>query len=89
MANEIGPKVMEACQEMIQHNLTSYMKKINEAYLNQDCTLTVNLALKFQPAKEGVSIDCGISFVESKVKAGVSCIIDEAQPGLPFPKKEF
>ena len=79
---DISPIILNQAKQMIEGLLDDYNREIDEAYLNCDPDLTINITVKFAPNKDGIKVGAGISFVKEKIKNSISVVIDDKQLNL-------
>ena len=82
---KIGPRTLRVAKQGISELLDTYQGKMNLAFDQQEDSLTVNLKLKFTPAKsDTMRVEYSIAFTESQIKDGNALIVDEMQMPLPL-----
>ncbi len=79
MMEKIGEKTIKAANGMVGDLLSLYQGKINRAFDAAEGELSVSFKISFCQANEKISVTCDIGFIESRVKDGVSDMIDEKQ----------
>lgn len=86
----IGPKTIEAAEQLIGGLLRMYREKIDKAYLKAEKSLVVAAKIKFSPSdnQSGIDVDASINFVTDQIKDSLNRTIDENQGEL-FNVKEI
>ncbi len=80
--SKIGSNVLADLNHKIGELLNTYKQEINAAYLHSENGLSIGISIKIDPSGELLSIQAGISFVESRVKNTIEWKISEDQPRL-------
>lgn len=79
----ISGNVLEKTHNMIIGILQDNHKLIEEAYCNEEDSLSLSVSVKFSESKQsGIDIDVGINFVKERIKAKVSSTVDDNQMKL-------
>ena len=80
---KFGPKSINAVCEIIKGALETYMGSIDQAYVNSEGALTVNLPVKISAGKGGgLDFDVKISFVSDKIEDHFTGDCEEEQLNL-------
>lgn len=79
---EISEDIVAKAGEMVKNNLESYQKEINDAFIQMEETLDVNLKVRFSMNKGKFKIQSDISFVGEKIKDKQTVWYDPHQPEL-------
>jgi len=85
----VGPKTIEAAEQLIGGLLRMYREKIDKAYLKADKSLTIAAKIKFSPSdnQSGIDVDASINFVTDQIKDSLGRTVNENQ-GLLFEAKQ-
>ncbi len=77
--SKIGPKVLADLNHKIGELLNTYKQEIDAAFLHSENGLSIGISIKIDPCGELLSIQAGISFVESRIKNAIEWKISEDQ----------
>jgi hypothetical protein len=80
----IGPQILNRAVQMVTSLLNQHQKEINQAYLEGEGGLTVNLVVKLTPGKTPnvQELEVGISFIQNRVKESLVAEVSEIQGAL-------
>ena len=80
----ISPQVVKATFDGISGLLKDNHKEIEEAYCNEEDSLSLSFSVKYSPAKKGngVSIETSINFIKDRVKQKIQTIVDPNKDSL-------
>jgi len=80
----ISDKVIESTTKAIDGLLWDNHKDIEEAYCNEEDTVTIAISIKYgiAPKGSGIGIETGINFVKERIKQKTSVIVDDKQVPL-------
>lgn len=79
MANYINNAVIEQSIAGIKGILQDHQKDIEQAYLNEENSLTVSIGLKYYQEKNGIRIETGMNLVKERLKIKTSIVVDDNQ----------
>lgn len=79
---EINSDIITQAKKMVGNNLESYQNEINEAFIQMDETLDINLKVRLSMNKGKFKIQSDISFTSEKIKDSQIYWYDPQQPEL-------
>jgi len=80
----ISHQVIEQTINSIQGLLIDNQKDIEEAYCNDENSLSITISVKYDIAKggQGISVETGINFVKERIKQRTVAVVDDKQQAL-------